>query len=479
MKVKKKATGGKPVAETEISTGGPISSTHFSSNGHSTQGLQSLADLLDQNLITPEQAAAEAEQSSLLAYTVRAIEELADLPEGLQILAYLKPLIEQLDPAEREKLTTPLYSVLKSKKNVDAFVESLSKPRTGPVFTPLSLDELLAMPPKEWLIDQVIGAQDIAMVYGPPGSGKTFLVIDLVLAACTGSQWAMRFDVTRPLSVAYCAGEGVSGLPARFKATAEFREIDPRNLPNFFFYQTVPQLYHKESGNSPLPAEHVIRFIKEWQERDQSAPIDLLVVDTLHAATVGAEENSASDMGLVLQAVRYASRELGCAVLLVHHTNKSGSAERGSSALRGAMDAMISVKKVSEESTSSKGVIQCEKLKDGEGWKPQTFDLTALSESVRVWWDKPAELSQAQGKQRQDKEALLQVMTEHPGVKFTAKRLGEAIGMGENKQIYKLLNSLQSEDACKRELQNPEKSSSPYNPWLYFVESQAEGEGEQ
>ena len=70
-------------------------------------------------------------------------------------------------------------------------------------------------------------------------------------------------------------------------------------------------------------------------------------------------------------------------------------------------------------------------------------------------------------------------MTEHPGVKFTAKRLGEAIGMDENKQIYKLLNSLQSEDACKRELQNPEKSNSPYNPWLYFVESQAEGEGEQ
>ena len=68
MKVKEKATGGKPVAETEMSTSGPISSTHFSSNGHSTQGLQSLADLLDQNLITPEQAAAEAEQSSLLAY---------------------------------------------------------------------------------------------------------------------------------------------------------------------------------------------------------------------------------------------------------------------------------------------------------------------------------------------------------------------------------------------------------------------------
>jgi len=471
MTEKENAPSGKLGAGAEKSTGGPSSSAHFSSNGHSAQGLQSLADLLDQNLITPEQAAVEAEQSSLLAYTVRAIEELADLPDGVPILAYLKPLIEQLDPAEREKLTTPLYSVLKSKKNVDAFVESLSKPRTGPVFTPLSLAELLAMPPKEWLIDQVIGAQDIAMVYGPPGSGKTFLVIDLVLAACTGSQWAMRFGVTRPLSVAYCAGEGVSGLRARFKAAAEFYGIDPRGLPNFFFYKTVPQLYHKESGNSPQPADHVIRFVREWKERDQSAPIDLLVVDTLHAATVGAEENSASDMGLVLQAVRYASNELGCAVLLVHHTNKSGSAERGSSALRGAMDAMISVKKVREESTSSKGMIQCEKLKDGEGWKPQTFDLTAKAESVRVQWDEPAKLSQAQGKQNQNRERLLQIMTDNPGVKFTANRLAETIGMTGSTQIYKLIGSLVEAGDCQRELEKPGKDASNRNPWVFFVEN--------
>jgi len=468
---KENAPSGKLGAGAEKSTGGPISSPNFSSNGHSTQGLQSLADLLEQNLITPEQAAAEAEQSSLLAYTVRAIEELADLPGGVPILAYLKPLIEQLDPAEREKLTTPLYSVLKSKKNVDAFVESLSKPRTGPVFTPLSLAELLAMPPKEWLIDQVIGDQDIAMVYGPPGSGKTFLVIDLVLAACTGSQWAMRFGVTRPLSVAYCAGEGVSGLRARFKAAAEFRELDPRNLPNFSFFPIAPQLYHKESGNSPHPAEHVIRFVTDWQDR-QAGQLDLLVVDTLHAATVGAEENSASDMGLVLQAVRYASRELGCAVLLVHHTNKSGSAERGSSALRGAMDAMISVKKVSEESTSTKGLIQCEKLKDGEAWKPQTFDLVALAESVRVWWDEPAELSQSQGKQNQNRETLLQVMTEHPGVKFTANRLAETIGMTGSTQIYKLIRGLVEAKDCQRELEKPDDPASSRNPWVYFVESE-------
>lgn len=474
MKDKEKAASGQLAAAGQESSGQPFSTAHYSSNGHGAQGLPSLADAL----ITSEQAAAEAEQSGLLTYTIQAIEALADRSDGWQILPHLKPLIEQLSQPEREKISGPLYAVLRTGEAYDRFIESLSKPSAGPVFTPLGLADLLAMPPKEWLIDQVIGAQDIVMVYGPPGCGKTFLVIDLTLAACQGSRWAMRFDVTRPLSVAYCAGEGVSGLPTRFAAAAEFRGIDPASLPNFFFFPTVPQLYYKQTRDTPTPADYIQRFVTDWKER-QAGQLDLLVVDTLHAATVGAEENSASDMGLVLQAVRYASNELGCAVLLVHHTNKSGSAERGSSALRGAMDAMISVKKVSEESTSTKGMIQCEKLKDGEGWKPQTFDLTALAESVRVWWDEPAELSQAQGKQRQDKEALLKVMTDHSGVKFTAKRLGEAIGMGENKQIYKLLNSLQSEKACKRELQNPEKSSSPYNPWLYFVESQTEGESEQ
>lgn len=398
---KEKATSGKLVAGAENGTGGPISASQFSTNGHSKQGLQSLAAVLDANLITPEQAAAEAKAEAV-----------------------------------------------QSKK-----------------FVPLSLAELMAMPPKEWLLEQVIGAQDMAMLYGPPGSGKTFVVIDLILAACTGKPWAMRFDASKRLTVAYCAGEGISGLPARFAAAAQFRDIEPDALPNLTFFQTVPQLY--DTGT----AEHITQFVSEWQERS-AGPLDLLVVDTLHAATVGAEENSASDMGQVLQAVRFATKELGCAVLLVHHTNKSGNAERGSSALRGAMDAMISVKKVSEESTSSKGLIQCEKLKDGEAWKPQTFDLVALAESVRVWWDEPAELSQSQGKQNQNRETLLQVMTEHPGVKFTANRLAETIGMTGSTQIYKLIRGLVEAKDCQRELEKPDDPASSRNPWVYFVESE-------
>lgn len=49
------------------------------------------------------------------------------------------------------------------------------------IFTPCSFDELLEMPAKEWLLDQVFGAGDVGMVYGPPGCGKTFVVIEMII----------------------------------------------------------------------------------------------------------------------------------------------------------------------------------------------------------------------------------------------------------------------------------------------------------
>ena len=58
------------------------------------------------------------------------------------------------------------------------------------------------------------------------------------------------------------------------------------------------------------------------------------------------------------------------------------------------MDCMIEIKRISENNTSTKEVMHCAKLKDGEAWKDQTFDLAAMGESVRVWWDEPSEASE-------------------------------------------------------------------------------------
>jgi len=289
------------------------------------------------------------------------------------------------------------------------------------------------------------------------------VVIDLIMAACLGRAWAMRFATMRPLSVAYCAGEGVGGLSARFAAAAEFWGV--QHLPNFHFFRDIPQLYHK-AGNA-TPANHIFRFVSDWQHR-QDGPLDLLVLDTLHAATVGSEENSASDTGVVLQAARYASSQLGCAVLLVHHTNKTGTTERGSSALRGAMDTMIGVKKLSEDATSTKAAICCEKLKDGDAWKTQTFDLVAMADSVRVWWDEPAEPGQRRGATEEHKRRILALLRELPGQRLRATAISDALGMNRG-NVSNYLSQLEIEKAVVRYVENLEKPQSAHNPWVYSV----------
>jgi hypothetical protein len=331
--------------------------------------------------------------------------------------------VKHQNGVEPSPVASPTLSNLMALVQASTVAQPEPEPKPLPRFQPLFLADLLDMPPKEWLIEQVIGAGDIGMIYGQPGSAKTFATVDLIFSACLGRQFAGRFDVARPLNVAYCAGEGVSGLPARFAAAAEHYGID--ELPTFTFFAVTPSLFCESQAT--LQAESIQQFIIEWQERQadgQAQPLDILVIDTLHSATAGADENSAKDMGIVLSLCKLATKLLGCAVILVHHSNKAGTGERGSSAMRGAMDVMIECRAV-----AGKFAMSCEKLKDGERWKDQTFDLVAMGESVRIWWDEPSDGESTDGRKSETAKAILQLLDNTSGRKLTSKLISEALSI--------------------------------------------------
>lgn len=354
------------------------------------------------------------------------------------------------------------------------------------IFPPLNFQQLLALPSKQWLIHQMIGVDDLCMIYGQPACGKSFVAIDLILAACLGQTFAERFVVAKPLNIAYCAGEGVSGLPGRFAAAAEHYGVT--NLQNFTFFSSVPDLTGKPLDMGGYILDYTIeQFAKEWEERENKQRIkdeindvnhhvnqlDLLIIDTLHSATPGAEENSASDMGRLISACRSATRRLGCAVVLIHHTNKDGSAERGSSSLRGAMDCMIEIKQIRKDET--KAVMSCSKLKDGEAWKSQTFDLVAQGDngSVRVWWDKVIESNRPdggkKGKEELDRERILEYMADHPGCGITVKDVQGLVKTKDTTQAQNLLIDLVDSGKCKRYKEQENKKVSAQNPYLYTL----------
>jgi len=427
---------------------------------------------------TPGQVQAQADEASCISVqrVVNAVQAMATVAADLdhlpkmELLHSLDGIIAKIPADDRGPIETAIGAILKNGGDTDKFMQSIPVPAAGPKFRPMSMQALLSRPAKTWLIDNVVGAGDKIMIYGASGCGKTHIVIDLIFASCMGVPFARRFTTARRLNVAYAAGEGLSGLAQRFAAVMDFYSYhDPLfDYPNFTFFDVVPQLY---AGEDAIYSERITDFIAEWkvrQDAGQCQPLDILVIDTLHTATAGADENSAKDMGIVLQLVQRATKELGCAVILVHHTGKNGESERGSSALRGAMDTMIHIAKTSDNGT--KAVMRCAKSKDSEAWKEQTFDLTAHLDSVRVWWDEPSDGTTAKGQKAEDKTAILAEMERYAGTRFTSKRLAEAIAKSDN-YARNLLAEIEKAKECKRELSDPSKGPSPRNPWVYFVDA--------
>ncbi len=387
------------------------------------------------------------------------------------IVSQILALKKQLKNAQNESQISTINHAIAIKEReyqeTSKTLKDLVKPQTKSshtIFTPLSYADLKALPEKEWLLNDIFGAGDLGMIFGAPGCGKTFVVIDMIVQMCRGSLWAHRFGAIRPLNVAYCAGEGISALPARFTAAVKHYGLD--DLPNFTFYKNIPQLYDQNSSDCAT----ILQFILEWKKRldaSTATALDVLVIDTLHTAIAGADENSSQDMGLVLQACRLATQQLGCTVILVHHTNKDGITERGSSSVRGAMDFMIRIKKP-DLGKGTDATIFCEKLKDGEIWREQSFCLSPVeaSTSVCVSWDDPnAHIS---GNQNSDKERLLRTMRKYPDFPFGCKALSDVIGQKENYTL-KLLNKLVEENKCKVKILDEEKKKSSRNPWVYFT----------
>lgn len=310
--------------------------------------------------------------------------------------------------------------------------------------------EVLRRPKKQFLIDRILGAGDMGMIYAAPGSGKTFVAIDLACAAATGSKWADEFDIARPLNVTYCLGEGLSGFPARLAAAMAYWGV--KDLPGFVYFEDVPQLFDLKHPYS------VTQFIVGYRDAINKNALprpDLLIIDTLHAATEGADENSAKDMGLVLGALRNLKKELGCAVLVQHHTNKAGKDERGSTSLRGAMDLMIRI--------SQSGIgftMEREKLKDGDPWEPKDFMLVNQLDSVRVYWKDMSAAVAATS------DAVRQYLENHLGQWFTAKNLATDLSISPT-SIRNATKDLQDKGLIQRKLKDPNKPAQNGNPYVF------------
>lgn len=195
----------------------------------------------------------------------------------------------------------------------------------------LTIAELLAMPPPQWLVAGLVPEQSLIVPYGPPKSGKSFLMMSLGLHVSDGRDWFGH--AVQQGAVVYVMGEGIGGMSNRLRAMLARYEMDP-SIPFFIIRRAV----NLRDPNEVKALEASIRA------RIGDLPLRLLVIDTLARAMPGADENSAQETGTVIAVADDLKETFACTVALVHHEGKDETrGARGTSALRGAWDAAYQI----------------------------------------------------------------------------------------------------------------------------------------
>jgi len=233
----------------------------------------------------------------------------------------------------------------------------LSIPDTFEIY---DINYLRRMPPVDFVVDNLLTKHGLAVLYGEPGAGKSFLAIDLALCMAYGKAW--HGNPVEQGAVLYIAGEGVGGLGKRVKAWQSHYQMTDE-AP---FYVLPTAVRFRE----PEDIERLLRTIDALGQT-----FTAVYIDTVARALLGGDENSSTDMGLFVDACEVVKRHCNCAVVAIHHSGKDAArGMRGSTALLGAVDTSIRVSKLEETVTMA-----IEKQKDAEPIPDMTFEMQTIA----------------------------------------------------------------------------------------------------
>ena len=215
--------------------------------------------------------------------------------------------------------------------------------------------------PIEWLVEGFLESNTLSLLFGEPGCGKSFIGVDLACCVATGTNWHGK-PVTAPGGVVYIAGEGFNGLTRRFAAWGQHNGINASS--SFATSNRAADLY--DSAGAMAVADELAEL--------NMNPV-LIIVDTLARNFGVGDENSTSDMSAFVNNIDIHLRHrFNCCVLLVHHTGHGAKDRgRGSSVLKGALDAEYKVEK-----KDNHVLINNTKMKDAEPMETIGFKIQPI-----------------------------------------------------------------------------------------------------
>lgn len=213
-----------------------------------------------------------------------------------------------------------------------------------PLSLPVWVDETMKNPDPDWILPGFIPAQGLVIIAGRPKiAKKSWLAYAMAMSTASGVA-SGPFAPSRKTNVLFLSREGAPGpIAERFLLLEPGLGIPLWKCSNLYFVQNGAFFL-----DEPAHIKWLLQVIQEKQ-------IGVVFIDTFSRSFRG-DENNARDVAAAMRGVEKV-RDAGAATVLVHHLGKSkvqgvgGTPDpdaglRGSSALAGAYDSIISVQQV-------------------------------------------------------------------------------------------------------------------------------------
>jgi len=268
--------------------------------------------------------------------------------------------------------------------------------------------------PVKWLIHSVIPVGAFTALYGPPGSFKSFIALDIAEAIATGRPW-MGNEVSEQGAVLYICGEGFGGVGARIKACKQHNQTDD-GAPIYV-------IRHQLNLRASVEDFNALMIAIELLVMETGINFKMIIIDTLARAFGGGNENDSADMGAFITACgRIQQIVQDAALMILHHSGKDATKGlRGHSSLLGAVDTELELLRFDE---SMKGLITISKQKDGQDNTRIGFEMVSI------------ELESANALHIGEPVTSLAVQASELGAYEQAKKTGKSnSGSGKNQRM--------------------------------------------
>jgi hypothetical protein len=285
-------------------------------------------------------------------------------------------------------------------------------------------------PPEEWIAERVIPKRKLCLLYARGGTGKSMYAGGLTSAIAKGNSLAgIDCEQGRVLYIDAENGE---------------HEIHKR-VRGLSIVPGVVEIFEAEGFD-------MRRDLVELEENIAEHRPSLVVLDSFRSLCPGIDENDTAQVAGMLDRLRriaHGSHRIedgydGCALLVIHHSNKGGHEHRGTSSFQDSVDVVWQMGRLDEDPDPSRRFLQNKKMRGAQDGARFWLRLSADRGLVLIDEAEPPESEEAVNVQPV-RTALTQEIIDMPGIGpdgFGLRRADIARGVGKNPKDGSVGNAL-------------------------------------